>query len=307
MTSLAHALASHVPVLLDGAMGTELIGRGLRPEVEPTHAWNLSRPQVVRAIHQAYVAAGARGLLTNTFAVPLDEDEARRTAAMMAGIELARQAVGPDGLVLGSLGPPAGGTVAERIERLAACVRALAAAPALDGILLETQHEPPVVGGVLDAILDEALPRPLLVSFAFGKESSAPPRLPGPDRRWTPVEVARFITAAGPVVAALGVNCGRGLDLDDVVGIVRGYRSATDLPILARPNAGPGGAGEGVLAPEALAAALPRLVNAGATLIGGCCGTTPAHVAALGRALEALPPAPAEKPARGWSGRSPPV
>src|SRR5205823_3894147 len=83
-------------------------------------------------------------------------------------------------------------------------------------------------------------------------------------------------------VAALGVNCGKEIDLPDVVEIVRRYRQETDLPLFVRPNAGtPSADGTYPRSPEAMAAWLPALVAAGATMVGGCCGTTPAHVAAF--------------------------
>jgi 5-methyltetrahydrofolate--homocysteine methyltransferase len=88
----------------------------------------------------------------------------------------------------------------------------------------------------------------------------------------------------------LGVNCGRDLGMDEVIEVVRRYRRHTDLPLLARPNAGtPKQLGKRWVYPRTaaeMAAWLPELLKAGATLVGGCCGTTPEHIAAFRRVVE---------------------
>jgi len=90
-------------------------------------------------------------------------------------------------------------------------------------------------------------------------------------------------------IAALGVNCGRDIGLDEIIAILRRYRQVTDLPLFARPNAGTPSQVDGrlvsPLTPEQLAARLPELREAGVSMVGGCCGTTPEHIAALRRAL----------------------
>src|SRR5205814_3734550 len=94
-----------------------------------------------------------------------------------------------------------------------------------------------------------------------------------------------------PGVAALGVNCGRDISMDDCAEIIRRYRSVTDLPLFARPNAGTPTQVEGQWVyprtPEAMAAKLPELLEAGVSMVGGCCGTTPAHIAAFRRVVDA--------------------
>jgi 5-methyltetrahydrofolate--homocysteine methyltransferase len=90
-------------------------------------------------------------------------------------------------------------------------------------------------------------------------------------------------------VAALGVNCGRDIGMDEVIEIIRRYRQVTKLPLFARPNAGtPQREGERWVypqTPEMMAERLPELFEAGATMVGGCCGTTPEHIAAFRRML----------------------
>jgi 5-methyltetrahydrofolate--homocysteine methyltransferase len=86
-------------------------------------------------------------------------------------------------------------------------------------------------------------------------------------------------------VAALGVNCGREIGLDEILAILRRYRQVTDLPLFARPNAGTprrvGNRWVYPLTPEQYAARLPELLATGVAMVGGCCGTPPAHIAAL--------------------------
>ena len=86
-------------------------------------------------------------------------------------------------------------------------------------------------------------------------------------------------------VAALGVNCGRDIGMDEIIEIIRRYRRETDLPLFARPNAGtPAREGDRWIyphTPEAMATRLPELLEAGVNMVGGCCGTTPEHIAAF--------------------------
>jgi 5-methyltetrahydrofolate--homocysteine methyltransferase len=98
-----------------------------------------------------------------------------------------------------------------------------------------------------------------------------------------PETYARHAESHG--VAALGVNCGRDIGMGDIIEIIRRYRHETDLPLFARPNAGtPTKQGDSWVYPHtpvAMAARLPELLEAGASMIGGCCGTTPEHIAAF--------------------------
>jgi methionine synthase I (cobalamin-dependent) len=108
-------------------------------------------------------------------------------------------------------------------------------------------------------------------------------------RGLTPEEGARRAAALG--VAALGVNCGREIEMADCAEILRRYRAVTDLPLFARPNAGTPTKDKERLfyprTPEEMAGGLPAILAAGAALVGGCCGTTPAHIAAFRAVSEA--------------------
>lgn len=281
MSRLLAALRPGRVLLMDGAMGTELMRRGARPGAECLEAWNLTRPDEVAAVHAAYRAAGAECLLTNTFqagpaALARHGVAARLAEVWHAALRLARARPGAP-LVLADVGPLA---AADADPVLAACRGA-------DGLLLETWSD-------LDALprlaernrAQPGPPLPLLVSFTFRR--SDPGAVPRTFGGATPEECARAAAACGADV--LGVNCGAALGPDDLVAVLERYRAVTDQPLLVRPNAGtPVSAADGPhypLTPAALAAALPRLLRAGATLVGGCCGTTPAHVAACRAVLK---------------------
>src|SRR5262245_27917213 len=260
---LLQALSSGPPLLMDGAMGTELLRAGLRPS-ELAAEWNLTHPGQVLAVHRAYAAAGARVHLTNTFLANPSGPE-----SCEAGVRLARQAAGPGGFVLGAVGPTVD---------LAGVLPALSEA---DGFLLETCSSPEALRLVEYALhrVHEAEGKPILLSLTYHRVKGRLVTLSGKG----PETFARHAARHG--VAALGVNCGKEVSPADVIEVVRRYREHTDLPLFARPNAGtPRGAGY-PRGPEELAAAVPGLLAAGARMVGGCCGTTAAHIEAMGRAL----------------------
>jgi methionine synthase I (cobalamin-dependent) len=151
--------------------------------------------------------------------------------------------------------------------------------PLVDAILLETCSTPRVRWAVKRLTL---FPKrwPVLLSLTFRKDARhGLTTISGHTPEW----FARRAKDYG--IAALGVNCGRDIGMDDVIEIVRRYRSMTDLPLFARPNAGtPTRDGDRWVyphTPEMMAAKLPELLEAGVGMVGGCCGTTPAHIAAF--------------------------
>jgi 5-methyltetrahydrofolate--homocysteine methyltransferase len=299
MSRLLSELASGRVLLMDGAMGSELYQAGLEPE-EPGEEWNLSRPERVRAIHDAYVLAGARCLLTNTFqANPCAlvrhnlEDQLERI--ILAGAKLARAAAGPQRYVLADIGP----TLQSPDDRyfsdwddLGTTASAFAGPEqdwnGIDGILLETCSSPRALSAIevlRNRVLDhEELP--VLLSLSYLHRDGKLLTHSG----HAPETFARHAARHG--VAALGVNCGREIDMEDAAEVLRRYHQETDLPLFARPNAGTPVSTKNRLtyprSPQSLASKLPALVEAGAVMIGGCCGTTPAHIAAFRSALEGL-------------------
>jgi 5-methyltetrahydrofolate--homocysteine methyltransferase len=283
------ALHSGRVLLMDGAMGTELQRAGL-PSGECGESWNLTHPERVRAIHQAYVDAGADVLLTNTFqanpSVLARHGLQRKVESIAeAAVTLAGGVAGPERFVLADIGPILG---TDGLSNPQAVEAVLPELKTIDGLLLETYSDPLALFTARHCrVVAWAESAPILLSLTYRRgpsgelctQSLHPPE-------WFALQAKQY------GIAALGVNCGRDIGLDEVIEIVRRYRKVTDLPLFARPNVGtPTQVGDEwvyPLAPEALAARLPELIEAGVCMIGGCCGTTPAHIAALRQRLQGV-------------------
>ena len=275
------------PLILDGGWATELQARGLALG-EPSDAWNLSHAADVLAVARSYVEAGARAILTNTFqANPISlartgrEGDSRRIN--LEGARISREASGR-GLVFGSIGPAgwvAGPVVSRTADAYALQADALAEG-GVDALVLETFGDLADARSAARAALATGLP--LVASFYFDTAGDGPRTFDGS----TPEEVARAMEAEG--VDGVGANCGAGID--EFPAIARRLASACNLPVWIKPNAGLPTI-EDVKAIYATSAAdfaafLPKLVQAGADCIGGCCGTTPEFIAALRRAADAM-------------------
>src|SRR5580765_839964 len=222
--NLLEGLNSGRVLLMDGAMGTQLQLAGIQPGECYEH-WNLTHPDRVLAIHRAYVEAGAEVLLTNTF-----QAQSSRLVRLglvqkyfdiwHAGVELARNAALPRGYVLVSLGP---GEWSWKHEH---CFSTFDAA---DGLLLETLDALHSVPSCIDAqrksIGKNAIP--VLASVTFFHDSSGKlATFVG----HSPEEIALLATKTNGI-AALGVNFGREIDVEDCAEIIRRYRTVTDLPL----------------------------------------------------------------------------
>jgi 5-methyltetrahydrofolate--homocysteine methyltransferase len=281
-TSLLSALGSGGVLLMDGAMGTRLQAAGLGVQ-ECGVLWNLTRPTQVVRVHQEYLAAGARVLLTNTFqanpvALARFGLEDRLEEINARAVELARRAPGGPRLVLGDIGPIMTPGRGEEFADRDALRRVIESLDGVDGLLLETCSTPAALAAVEYALHRVGLASevPILLSLTYRVVAGEPLTFSG----HRPETFARHAARHG--VAALGANCGRDIDLATMAGILRRYRGETDLPLFARPNAGtPHADGSYPLAAADLAAGLHGLVEAGAAMVGGCCGTTPEHIAAL--------------------------
>jgi 5-methyltetrahydrofolate--homocysteine methyltransferase len=265
------AALERCPLALDAGMGTRLLARGLDLRRDDPCLWNLDRPEDVLAIHRLDAAAGARGLLTNTFGANraglarFGRREAME-AVNRAAVGLARLAAGGRGFVLGVIGPSTSNDSAaagEQAEVLIDC--------GVDAILLETFR------------LDAAL-----AALAEVRRARRGPSVPLMASLWRwpdgIEEAARRLVDSG--AAVVGLNCRPGIS--GVAPIVRRIAAAVACPLLVKPGIDPGDPDDDAT-PAAFAAAVPGLIARNVRLIGGCCGTTDAHVAAIAAACDCNP------------------
>jgi len=278
-------------LLGDGAMGTQLQMAGLEPGGSG-EGWNVAHPDRILAIQKRYVDAGSDVLLTNTFGgcrIMLERhDHANDTVAINRdAVHIARQAFdGRPGYVIGDIGPFGGlleplGDIPEKAVRAAFAEQAKALVDAgADAIIIETQTSLEELGIGIQAAREAGAPC-VIASMAFDVtfDKSAARTMMGID----PAQAAEFMAKAGVDIAAL--NCGTGIDVLWAAKITKQYRQACDLPVMAQPNAG-----QPVLekmkvhykqTPDEMSADLPELFEAGPRIIGGCCGSTPEHIAMI--------------------------
>jgi len=298
MVGLAELLEANGFLVIDGAMGTELFAAGLTAG-DPPELWNLDHPDRIRAIHQAYVDAGSDIVLTNSFGgnrhrLKLHSLEGRVHELNAAAASIAREVAGAAGrpvLVAGSMGPtgeliePLGAlTAAEAHEAFAEQAAGLSDGGA-DILWLETMSAlPEVEAGVLGARSASGLP--IVVTLSFDTAGRTMMGITGED--------------AGALLAKLGVdgigaNCGA--NLADTEAAVVGIRSACgDIPVVSKANAGipvwKGAELEYDATPEILSAHAHRLREAGVSIIGACCGSTPDHIAMIRAVLDGDRPVP---------------
>ena len=278
----------------DGAWGTLLQKSGLVPGTCP-ELWNLERPEVVRGIAAAYVAAGAHMVESNSFGASRFKlghyGLAHRAAEInTAAARLSREAIGDAGHVIASIGPTGklllmGDVTEAELEDAFAGQAAALEAGGADACCIETF-----------AALDEALCAVRAVKAATRLEVictfTFERTLQGEYRTMmglSPTDIAAPLLDAGADI--IGTNCGNGSER--MVAIVRELRAAAPAaPILVHANAGMPVNRNGMdvfpETPEDMAGHVRALADAGAGIIGGCCGTTPAHIAAIRRAVDSL-------------------
>ncbi|MCP5521732.1 MAG: homocysteine S-methyltransferase family protein [Verrucomicrobiales bacterium] len=290
MHDLIARLLDEAPVVLDGGWGTQLQARGLAPGECPD-VWNLSAPDKVREVAAAYVAAGSRIILTNTFgatSLALEGHGAAGQAGAIneAGARLSREAAGEKAFVFGSMGPTGkllmmGEVTPEVLQAAFADQAAALKAGGVDGLVIETMSDLEEAKAAIAGAKSTGLPVVACVVFDSGKDK---------DRTMmgaTVEQAAAVLAAAGADV--VGSNCGQGIE--GFVGIARRLRAATDRPLWIKANAGLPEVVEGCTVyrktPTEFATVVPELVKAGAAFVGGCCGTTPEFIAAVKRRLSA--------------------
>jgi 5-methyltetrahydrofolate--homocysteine methyltransferase len=282
-------------LISDGAMGTFLHAKGLGARECP-ESWCISHPEVVKGIAEAYVAAGSDIIETNSFggsSLRLESYHLADRAAEInrAAAALAREAMGNKGYVAASIGPTAqfvkqeGGKVtpAQLYDSFKDQTMALAEGGA-DALCVET------MSSLIEAVqairaAKENTRLPVLCTFTF----DAKPRGFFTMMGVTPERAATEAAAAGADV--VGANCGNGIA--NMIEITSKMRAAVPgVPILIHANAGLPVVENGKTVfketPEYMASRIEELIRAGANIIGGCCGTTPEHIAAMARAARSF-------------------
>lgn len=293
MTSKWQTLLDTSPVVLaDGAMGTMLQAAGLAPGESPV-IWNIEHPDRVRAVHRAYLEVGAQILITNTFVGSrfrlARHDWATRVAEVnRRGAELLCEEIaraGVNALAAGDIGPsgelfaPLGAlSFDEAVAGFEEQARALMEG-GVDVIWAMTLADLEEARAIIEGVRRVSRDIPILVSMTFDTRGRTMMGV-------KPEDAARKLNEWG--AAAIGGNCGNGPA--EIVQAIQKMRAVAPQAILiAKPNAGKPEIVEGKTifpaTPQVMAESAVALREAGARIIGGCCGTTPAHIRAMRAAL----------------------
>jgi 5-methyltetrahydrofolate--homocysteine methyltransferase len=284
---LAALLGAGRPVLLDGGMGTLLQDSGLE-DGAPGELWNLENPAAVRAAHAAYAAAGARVLTTNTFGGTRPRLDMHGLGDRLAEVnrnaaQLARSVADEHGLlVAGDLGPtgellaPLGTLTGDEAQALFAEQIAALVEGGIDLVLVETLSDLGEADAALAAARQVAPDLPVVVTMSFDTNLRTMMGV-------RPGDAVTHLAAAG--ADAVGANCGRGPEEMELIAADLAQARTGDRLLVAQSNAGlpqvVGDHFEYDATPDDMASHAARLAGLGIELIGACCGSTPAHIAAM--------------------------
>lgn len=276
-------------IVADGAMGTMLQAAGLPPGMAPEE-WLLENPGSVVGVHRAYLDAGADLVLTCTFGATLPRLERSGLGDRVGeinrrAVEIAREAANGDAYVAGDIGPmgeflaPLGELEYEdAVDIFAEQAGALAEA-GVDVLYIETMAALDEVKAAVEGALKAGKGTPVTATLSFDSHGRT-------NMGVRPEEAAEALLDLG--VHGLGANCGATLDM--TLGAVEAMREvASEVPLIAKPNAGkPRLVDDDVVydaTPEDMAAYARKFVDLGVRIVGGCCGSTPEHIAAIADAL----------------------
>ena len=293
MNRLAELLGSGSPTLVDGGMGTLLQEHGL-DDGGSGELWNVERPEVVRSLHERYARAGARILTTNTFGgtrprLQMHQLEDRVHELNEAAARIARSVADEHGiLVAGDLGPtgelmePLGTLTAEDTQQIfEEQLRGLAEG-GIDLVLIETMSDLAEVRAAVAAARAVVPTAPVVATLSFDTNLRTMMGV-------RPGDAVRELAEAG--VDAVGANCGRGPDEMATIAAQLVEAREDGLLLVAQSNAGlpqvVGDHFEYDASPAEMASHATALADLGIDLIGGCCGSTPDHLAAMRDALVA--------------------
>ncbi len=271
-------------ILMDGSMGTQLEQLGS----EMGGQSNLSHPQHVLRIHQNYVACGCDMLITNTLTMNRIFIETHKMdidirEVNLAGVQLAKQAADQNQYILGNISStgkllePYGDLPESKARQAFAEQAALLQEGGVDGFIIETVMDLKEALSALRAC-SEVSSLPVIVSMAFSTPEKGGRTAMGNSAR----DCSSALTESG--AQAVGTNCGD-IDPFQMAEIVSMMRDETDLPIVAQPNAGkPKWINNRTtfdMDPARFSEGIAMCIDAGAKLVGGCCGTSPDHISSV--------------------------
>ena len=294
MKSLGEYLASGAPLVADGATGTMLMAAGLPPEIPP-EVWNVEQPQKILALHQAYIDAGSQIFLTNTFGgsrLKLERrGQAQRVRELnLAAAALAKQAAADKAYVAGDIGPtgemmkPYGPLSYEQALDAFAEQAAALVEGGVDALWVETMADlneaKAAVTAAVQAAREAGKPGlPVFCSLSFGKKA----------RTMVGISAKQAAQELWPLgLAAIGANCGEGLEMIPVVlGQMR--EAVPSARLIAKPNAGLPRLVDGEtiydVLPDDFAAHIGEFIAQGAQVVGSCCGSSPDYIRAIARRM----------------------